>query len=142
MLDHAAAANQASRAQPSGSPVTIFEWTERLSFLLTVGYLTREQAGALHDWFEQQGAMPLPDLPGPEGVSGPRMYEMLTTRIHFGPRGATKGPENIFEDFASAVAGVIDSVVSSTIDVLSAGTALLQAGTDLLHEVHEILQAS
>ena len=140
MLDLVNNASQvAKRGRDLETPLTIFEFTERLTFLLMVGYLTHEQAAALHDWFDKQGAMKLPDLPGPEGVAGPRMYEILATKIHFGPQGATSGPENIFSDFVHAVAGAIDTVITDTIAVLEAGTALLHAGTELLHEVHEIL---
>lgn len=140
LLQAANQSNQmAKKARNNDEPLTLFAFTQQLSFLLTIGYLTNEQAAALHDWFDKQGAVKLPDLPGPDGITGPRMYELMATRIHFAPQGGAVGPENIFEDIGHALTSLASTVIDETVRLLEAGTGLLQAGTELLHELHTIL---
>ncbi len=140
LLDMAGAASTVSRGgKQKGVPPTQFEFTLQLSFLLTIGYLTKDQAGVLSQWFDSSGALKLPDLPGPDTGPQPRMYELITTRIHFAPRPSATGPENIFEDIASAVSDFVGDVLDSVTGVLDAATTTLQAAASLVHEVHDLV---
>jgi len=60
-----------------------------LSFLVTIGYLTKPQAEALLVWFQSDFTAALPPLPGPEGFT-PTMYEILGAAVRIGtpPDGA------------------------------------------------------
>lgn len=140
LLDIAHAANESIKSgRQNGTPPSEFDFTAQLSFLLTIGYLTREQAGVLLQWFQSAGALKLPDLPGPESAPQPRMYELITTRIHFPPRVSATGPENFFDDLAHAVTSLVTDVLDGVTEVLDAATSTLQAAGALVHEVHDLV---
>ena len=71
------------------------QFAAQMNFLLTIGYLTEEQAAALFNWFHNGGRVKLPSLTGPEGISSTTMYEVLSTAIHFRrPPGVLGVPED------------------------------------------------
>jgi hypothetical protein len=117
----------------------------QLSFLLTVGYITQDQSLALLNWYQNKGATPLPSLPDPPGIPGPSMYEIVTTSIHFNtPAGAMDPATHSFiGDFFDAVAGAVTDIISTTLDgitsVLQQGTALVQAGSVALGQLHDLI---
>jgi hypothetical protein len=145
-LDAAARAFQAIKKRPANGTPDLITFASQLQFLLTIGYLTREQAETLLRWFQSAGMIKLPMLPGPEGISGPTMYEVLSTAIHFGTppevfkvEGTGPVAADIFDFFSGLVSGVGDLIVTVTDGVgtvLEAGTGLIQAGTQLVHELH------
>ena len=144
-LEAADRAHQATtRRPPTAGPPDPITFAGQLSFLLTIGYLTKPQAAALFSWFQSNGTMKLPELAGPEGISGPTMYEILSTSIHFGtPQpGATHGSiGDFFSGLANAVGDLISTVTDGVTEVLAGGTALIQAGTQLVQEIHTVLAA-
>jgi hypothetical protein len=145
-LEAAARAFHASTARrPPAAAPDILTFASQLSFLLTIGYLTKPQADALLSWFKSNGTMKLPLLTGPEGISGPTMYEILSTSIHFGtPQSAAPGDADILDFFsglANAVGDLITTVTDGVTSVLTAGTGLIEAGTQLVHEIHTVLAA-
>jgi hypothetical protein len=134
----------------AGSPPSLIEFASSLNFLLTIGYLTKEQADALVAWFTSSGLMKLPDLPGPTTTAaGTTMYEILGTAIHFGTpqdvreliaSGGDLQTADIGDFFSALAAGVGDlftTVTDGVVSVLDAGTALLQAGTEFIHALHD-----
>ena len=156
-LEAAARAFEASRnrgtADASLDPFAAF--LGQISFLLTIGYLTKEQGQALIDWFNSSGMMKLPPHPDPPGAPQPSMYEMLSTQVHFGTpqavldlqdAGATDGMELAADigDFFSGLLGAVGDLVGTVLDgveeTLQAGTALLHAATELVHAIHDTIQ--
>jgi hypothetical protein len=129
----------ASRTDPNVSPQGVF--LGQLSFLLTVGYITQDQSLALLNWFQTKGATPLPSLPDPVGIPGPSMYEIVSTSIHFGTHGGAtdSGTHSIFDDIFGAVTDLIGTTLGGVTDVLSAGTALVQAGSMLVGQLHDLV---
>jgi hypothetical protein len=138
-LDAAARAFQATKRRTTDGAPNLITFASQLQFLLTIGYLTKEQATALVSWFQSSGTMALPALPGPDGIAGPTMYEILSTRIHFGtpPRpGADGALEFDIGDFFSGLVSGLSDLASTVLDGV---TDVLQAGTELIHEIHEVL---
>jgi hypothetical protein len=132
--------------RPAGSPPDLLTFASQLQFLLTIGYLTKPQADALVAWFQSNGMMKLPALTGPDGISGPSMYEILSTSIHFGTPAVTAAQgTHGFLDFFSGLVDDLGDLMGTVFDgvtsVLEAGTGLIQAGTQLVHEIHETLAA-
>jgi hypothetical protein len=136
------------RTDPTVSPQGIF--LGQLSFLLTVGYITQDQSLALLNWFQTKGATPLPSLPDPVGIPGPSMYEIVSTSIHFNtPAGAmdpaTHGILDDIGDFFSGLLGGVTDLIGTTLDgittALQQGTALLQAGSQLVGQLHTLAAA-
>ena len=147
MFESAEGVQKAVRGRVKDSTVNEFDFTSQLSFLVTVGYLTKEQARVLLSWFLSQGMMRLPDLPSPDGVPSPTMYETLSTAIHFGtPPGALDaagdGAPGVLE-FFSGLVGIVTDAIGETLDgitdVLNAGTALLQAASGLVQDLHDLV---
>jgi hypothetical protein len=142
-LDSASRAHQAGTARRQAeAPVDEVTFFGQLSFLVTIGYLSNAQADALIDWFKAKGATPLPAIPGPDGLPGPTMYEILGTSIHFGTLSSTGVAEfGILDDFLSALSGVgdlVETVCQGATQVLNAGTALIQAATALVQQLQTI----
>jgi hypothetical protein len=134
-------------------------FSAQLQFLLTIGYLTKEQATVLFDWFHSQGMIKLPSLPGPAGGPSPNMYEILSTKIHFGTpaevrkkleaagRGNSPAIEGIlaggvldfFSSLLSGVADTIGTILDGITETLHAGAELLHAGAELVHQIHDVI---
>lgn len=151
-LEAAAGAHEAvTRARPTG-PVApdVLTFSSQLQFLLTIGYLTKDQADALLRWFLSSGTMKLPALPAPAGVAGPAMYEILSTAVHFAtPAGVVDigdgAGADIGDFFAGLVQGIgdlIGTVTDGVTSILQAGTGLIEAGTQLVHEIHDLVVLS
>ncbi len=125
-------------------PDGFLEFSSQVDFFVTVGYLTQEQAKALLNWYLNRGLIVLPALDGPAGGPSPRMYELLTTAIHFGTPEAVRNPSpggdigDFFSALASAVGGLIETVGDTITEVLNAGTGLVQAATQFVHELHDL----
>jgi hypothetical protein len=143
-LDAADRAFRAASTRRTGKEVPdLLTFVSQISFLTSIGYLTRPQADALVSWFQSHGTEKLPALAGPDGINGPTMYELLTTQIHyFTPRRPATEDEGFLDFFSGvidAVSGLIETVVDGAVDILHAGTALVQAGTQLVYEVGAVI---
>jgi hypothetical protein len=131
------------RTDPSAT--TQGNFLGQLSFLLTVGYITKDQSLALLNWYTTKGAAPLPSLPDPVGITGPSMYDMVSTSIHFHSLAGTTGPTthsflgDLFDAAVSAVSDLISTTLDGVTSVLQQGTALLQAGTAFVGQLHELI---
>lgn len=164
-LDAAARVNRAIRqGREAGDPPSFLLFSSQLQFLLTVGYLTTDQARALLDWFQSAGKTKLPPLAGPDGISGPTMYETLSTLIHFRtPAGVTDVVENalglptegsddsgeVFADIGDFFSGLLQgigdllgTVTDGITEVLMAGTGLIEAATVLVRDLHDLVVLS
>jgi hypothetical protein len=146
-LDAAHRAHAAATTARADGPIDQFTFSGQLNFLVTIGYLTKDQASALFEWFTKSGMMKLPALPDPAGASSPSMYETLSTSIHFGtPPGATDpATHGVLSDIGDFFSGLLDSVgdlIGTTLDAvtttLQAGTALVQAGSVLVGQLHTL----
>ncbi len=132
-----------------GIPRGFLQFSGQVNFFATIGYLSKEQADNLLQWYLASGMFKLPPLPGPDTGPTPRMYEILSTAIHFGtPKEVHDlSPEELagadigdfFSGLASAVGGLIGNVLDSVTDVLDAGTNMLHAATELVHEIHDLV---
>jgi hypothetical protein len=144
-------------------PPDKFEFGAHLQFLLTIGYITKPQALALKQWFDNEGMIKLPDEPGPEGMPSPTMYEILATKIHFGtpepvrrviesrasvagdsssgrrPTDRVDGEEELAADVLGFFTGLLGGVADAITTVLDGVTTTLQAGTDLVHAASELV---
>jgi len=149
-LEAAARAFESTRKHgTAAAPPTLLEFASQLQFLLTIGYLTKDQAQALLAWFKSSGTVRPPKLAGPDGVAAPTMYEILTTAIHFGTPREVLDLEGIdlagadildfFAGVAQAVGDLVTTVADAVTEVLEAGTGLVQAATGLVHEIHELV---
>jgi hypothetical protein len=144
-LDTAARFAAARKAGTTDAPPSEFDFLNKLSFFVTIGYLTKDQATALFEWFHSSGMKKLPPLEGPAGVQPPTMYEILSTAIHFGtPREVLEGQDlsgadigDFFSGLAHAVGDLVGGVLDDVSGVLDSATALLQAASQLVHEVHD-----
>jgi hypothetical protein len=148
-----------ARPRGDGAVPDEISFSAQLQFLLTIGYLTKEQATVLFDWFHSQGMTKLPALPGPEGGPSPNMYEILSTKIHFGTPAEVRkriesagsgdslaagailagGIGDFFSSLLSGVADAIGTVLDGVTATLQAGAELLQAGAELVHQIHDII---
>lgn len=128
----------------SAIPAGFLEFSGQVNFFVTVGYLTKDQGTALLDWYLARGVKILPVLEGPDGGPSPRMYELLSTAIHFGTPEAVRNPSlegdigDFFSGLVDAIGGLIETVTDGVTDVLNAGTGLIQAATQFVHELHEL----
>jgi hypothetical protein len=135
--------------EPAGIPRGFLEFSAQVSFFTTIGYLTQDQANQLLQWYLNSGLFKLPVLAGPDTGPSPKMYEIITTAIHFGTPEAIRNmtPEELATadilDFFSGLASTIGDLVSTVSDavtqVLDAGTGLIQAATELVHELHDVI---
>jgi hypothetical protein len=129
-------------------PRGFLPFASQCNFFVTINYLTDEQAKALINWYLQKGMVKLQPLEGPEGGPTPRMYELLSTTIHFGtPRQAFEpslefGLLDFFSGLADAVGDLVSTVADGVTEVLNAGTGLLHAATEFVHELHELAVAA
>jgi hypothetical protein len=139
----------ATTPRATGTRIGDLEFSGQLNFLVTIGYLTKDQAAALFAWFKANGMMQLPALPDPTGAPSPSMYETLSTAIHFGtPAGVLHAEHGILDgigDFFSGLLGGVTDLIDTTLGgvtaVLQAGTALVQAGSQLVGQLHELVAA-
>lgn len=113
----------ATTARTTTGPVDEITFLGQLSFLVTVGYLTKEQADALIAWFNGGGMTPPPPLPGPDGIPSPSMYEILTTAIHFGlPAEATdSGTHGLIGSIGDMLDTAIHAATSALASALPTG---------------------
>lgn len=143
--------DKADLAPPSTAstfPRGFLEFSGQCNFFVTIGYLTKEQGEALVAWYFSSGTTKLPPLEGPSTGPTPRMYELLSTAIHFGTPQAVfdLSPEELagadigdfFSGLADAVSSLVTTVTEGVTDVLNAGTGLIHAATELVHELHEL----
>ena len=143
-----AAASRAAQAVRGGRPTGPVDRTTffgQVSFLTTIGYLTNDQAQALITWFLNRGATPLPNLPGPDNIPSPKMYDILATSIRFNtPKDPAPADADIFDWFSGALDAIGDLITTTTdgiAHVLDSGTALVQAGTQLVMAIGTVLAA-
>lgn len=107
-----------------------------LSFLVSVGQLTKEQAHTLLDWFEHEGTQPLPPMPGPDWVVGLTLYDTVRTAVRVG--AATAGTD--FWDGKIALVGeVLGAGVEIVHDVLVAAPVILGTAAELVHELAAVV---
>jgi hypothetical protein len=135
--------------EPAGIPRGFLEFSAQLSFFTTIGYLTQDQANQLLQWYLNSGMVKLPVLAGPDTGPTPKMYEIITTAIHFGTPAEIRdlSPEELagadigdfFSGLASAIGDLVSTVSDGVTQVLDAGTGLIQAATELVHELHEVI---
>jgi hypothetical protein len=147
-FEAAARAFRTSRLRSADGAPDLVTFASQLQFFLTIGYLTKEQAEALVRWFQSVGMMKLPPLPGPDGISGPTMSEILSTAIHFGTPQEVFDVEGIgpvaagigdfFSGLVQGIGDLVDTALDGVTSVLEAGTGLIQAGTELVHELHAL----
>jgi hypothetical protein len=146
-LDAADRAHSAAATpRADGTRIDGLTFSGQLNFLVTIGYLTKDQGKALFDWFNASGMMKLPVLPDPAGAPSPSMYETLSTSIHFNtPAGALDGTHGVLSDIGDFFTGafeaagdLIDTVLTGTATVLNAGTALVQATSVLVGQLHTL----
>jgi hypothetical protein len=124
----------------SGTRISTLEFSGQLNFLVTIGYLTKDQGAALFGWFTTNGMTKLPALPDPAGAPSPSMYEILSTSIHFGtPAEALEPGAHGFLDFFSGLLGSVGDLITTALTAvtttLQAGTALVQAGSVLVGQL-------
>jgi hypothetical protein len=140
----------ATTPRTTGTRISGLAFSGQLNFLVTIGYLTVDQGKALFDWFNANGMIKLPVLPDPAGAPSPSMYETLSTSIHFGTPAAALAPgtHGILDDIGDFFSGLVDGVsdlIGTTLDgvtqVLQAGTALVQAGSVLVGQLHTLAAA-
>jgi len=136
--------NAATTPRAGSSPPDEATFLGQLSFLLTVGYVTKDQGAALLNWYQSKGATQLPSLPDPVGIPGPSMYEIVSTSIHFNtPAGATPGTHGFLDDIFDSIFGGVSDVIGTALDgittVLQTGTALVQAGSVLVGQLHALV---
>jgi hypothetical protein len=105
----------ATTPRTASGPVDELTFVGQLSFLVTVGYLTKDQAAALIAWFNSGGMTPPPPIGGPDGIIGPSMYEILSTAIHFGlPTATDSGTHGLL----ASIGSMLDTAISAATDAL------------------------
>jgi len=123
----------ATTPRTDGSTVDEVAFFGKLSFLVTIGYLSKDQAAALIAWVNSGGLTPPPPLPDPDGIIGPSVYEMLITAIHFGApaEAADHTTHGFFGTLLSQVGQLVDTVIGGASDAL-ASSPLGTAGSALI----------
>jgi hypothetical protein len=107
----------ATTPRTATGPVDKITFIGQLSFLVTIGYLTKDQADALIAWFTSSGVTPPPPLPGPDGTASPSMYEILSTAIHFGaPAGDV---DSATHGLLGTIGGMLDTAILAATDALA-----------------------